>query len=482
MKRILKNVSAGELHFRDLGLKMAAGTQLEIEFPQVRDFISSQDLITSIQDGDVQVGDGTSFYTDALESELYLRTMFDDDAYLIDGTSLDGYTPVVVTDPTTGVKSTAQFMNILTMMRELYNDPAGPIYDADHVPVLGSGGWAESHAARILSIETALAKGGWYTQASKEWAYQKPLGLLIYYGWPNAFNSAVNGWDNEKVAQEMSKYRLVVFGNGLELATHGDHTNLIAIVARIKALNPRTQIFGYATVNQTLSAFETQVDNWKDNIDVDGIFMDEAGYDYGKTRSEFNDCVDYVHDEDLICFANAWNMNHVLGTANDTSYPNTTYNSGEVESNLLQTDWYLMESLAVNTLSYTGDLAAKADFVTRVNQMTTLRATYGINVAGGNVILDTATNGQDLFDFAFIAGCIASLEAVGSSDEYYGSSSAKSKFWDRPDVSEIGRLWSIYPLLGSDANDADKVLRFLDFGKLTLDFSSGAIDSEVSKY
>jgi len=484
MQKFLKNVTTGRLRVGDVGKKIDAGEVRRIDGKDIHRWLNSDDTLDYIRAGDLQVGAAIDFfYSDALEGELYFNSLFDDDAYVLDGSTLEEVTPAVVTDSITGKKSTTEFFAIQSMMRELYNATSNPFYHASVTPILGAGGILETMAGRTLNLETILGKTGWYTQEVKEWAYQKPYAILFYYGWPNAFNSAQNGWDNEKVAQEMSKYRIVVFGNGLELPTHGDHANLQAIATRIKALNSNTQIFGYASVNQTQTAFETQVDNWKDNIGVHGIFMDEAGYDYGKTRQEFNTAVDYVHDEGLICFANAWNMNHVLGTANDPSYPNTTYNPSADESNLAQTDWYLMESLAVNTLVYSGDgVAPKADFVARVNTMTTLRATYGINVAAINVINDSHAQGQALFDFAFIAACIASLEGVGSSDDYYGASSAKTKFWDRPDVSEIGRLWDLWPMLSADNNDADKVLRFLDFGRLMLDFSTGAVDSDILKY
>ena len=156
--------------------------------------------------------------------------------------------------------------------------------------------------------------------------------LLIYYGWLNSFNSAANGWDNEKVAQELSRYDVLAFGDGLADSGHGDYANTKVIIPRIKALNPSAKIFGYVTTNQALTAFKDKTDDWMDNSDfgsdVDGVFMDESGYDFGKTRSEFNDRVDYVHGKHSstgLCFANAWKPDHVLGTVNDPSYPNSTF-------------------------------------------------------------------------------------------------------------------------------------------------------------
>ena len=55
--------------------------------------------------------------------------------------------------------------------------------------------------------------------------YQKPSNLLIYYGWINSFNSSVNSWTNEKVAQDMAKYDLIVLGDGVQDSGHGDYSN-----------------------------------------------------------------------------------------------------------------------------------------------------------------------------------------------------------------------------------------------------------------
>ena len=174
-------------------------------------------------------------------------------------------------------------------------------------------------------------------------------------------------------------------------------------------------------------------------------------------------------------------MDHIIGTANDTSYPNTTYNSGLVASKLDSDDWYLLESFAVNTTDYTGDYAAKADWAARGSKAMTHRSTYGINLAAANIIADGDANEATLFKFSFIAALMFSLDASGSSDTSYGSSSAKTKFVSRENVTGIS-CWSINPSVQADNNDSDVYHRFVDYGKLSVDFSSGSETSSITKY
>lgn len=388
--------------------------------------------------------------------------------------------PNIWTDARTGISAKAELMQGLIARRELFNDADNPVYLADFTPILGAGGWAEDHANKITNLESIHAKLGWHNQQVLEGLYTRPKDMMIYYGYPSGFNGY---WDNELVAQDLARYGLVVLGAGLENPSHGDYSNTCAIVARIKQLNPSCLIFGYITTQETLTNFETKTGQWK-TVGVHGIFMDEYGYDYGNTRSEQNDRVDHVHDEGMIAFANCWNMNHALGTANDPSYPNTTYNSSEIESSLNINDWYLLESYLINTTAYTSpaDYEPKAQWASRVTTMIILRATYGINVAGVGIIDDGETSGQDMFDFAFTGALMASLEGFGVSDTSYGSSSGKGKWWTRPDVKGMGKVWTLNPSIQVDANDSDVYHRQSELARMSIDFSTGSEDSSITKW
>ncbi len=308
----------------------------------------------------------------------------------------------------------------------------------------------------------------------------RPANLLIYYGWLNAYESGECGWDNEKVAQSMAKYDLLVFGDGVQNPTHGDFSNTEVIIPRIKALNPHALIFGYVTIKQTLSDFQTKTDQWE-NLNVDGIFLDEAGYDYGKKRAEFNERVDYVHSREHanVCFANSWNIDHVLGTAEDASYPNATYNPGLLASNLNTEDWYLLESFTVNTDSYTGGYASRSDVVARGEKASLRRSEYEIHLGAVGIVANGDSNAQDLADFSYFAALGYCLDGNGISDACYGASTAKSKFFSRPEHREIEVVEEI-PEMVSVGNDV--LMKHIDQSKITLDFTSGSEDSSIEQY
>jgi hypothetical protein len=389
-------------------------------------------------------------------------------------TFLDG--SAIVTDSLSSVSGPFFMMQPLVNRREIFNDVENPLYVADHTPLIGATG-------SVTNLNNIHSKLGWHAQQVEQARFTRPKDLLVFYGWPNAFNSAVNGWNNEKVAQDMSKYGLIVLGAGLEDPGHGDYANTQTIVARIKQLNPCTLIFGYVDGALAQATFETNAGKWKTNHGVHGIFCDKFGYDWGNTRAQQNAKIDYLHGESLVAFVNAWNTDHVLGTANDPSYPNTTYNPTPDESNLSTTDWILLESLSVNTDSYTGTggYAPKSDWAARIAKMVSLRAAYGVNFASLGIVDNGNVNGQDLFNFSFVSAMMASLEANGTSDSGYAGSSSAVDYWIRPDVTGLGTVWNLNCAVQIDVDDADVYHRYVEFGHLMVDFSSGAQTSSIAK-
>src|SRR6185369_6884218 len=134
-----------------------------------------------------------------------------------------------------------------------------------------------------------------------------------------------------------------------------DFANTQTILARVKVLNPNILLFGYDSKAQTLSVFQSKATQWN-TLGVNGIFMDEAGYDFGSstssnTRVAFNTRVTYVHGLSTahIVMANCWNPNNILGTVNDPTYPNATSNPSLTASTLTSSDWFMLESHVANT-------------------------------------------------------------------------------------------------------------------------------------
>jgi hypothetical protein len=306
--------------------------------------------------------------------------------------------------------------------------------------------------------------------------HARPDNLLVYYGYPNSFNSAVNGWNNEKVAQDMAKYEMIVLGDGVQNPAHPDFTNIQTIIPRIKAFRPNVKIFGYVTINQDLEDFQTKVNQW-DDLQVYGIFLDEAGYDYGKTRAEFNDRVTHVKSRTYAkkCFANSWNIDHVLGTIDDPSYPNATYNPALLQSILSVDDWCMLESFSVNTTAYAQSYASKADWYSRGQKAADRRNQYNVRMAALHVINDDNMAGQTLFYFAYNSSLIWAIDSVGSSSTNYGASSAQVNFWRRPNKS-MGTPSSA-PSVLVDAGSADILIRYGTKCKMEINYGANPVST-----
>lgn len=311
----------------------------------------------------------------------------------------------------------------------------------------------------------------------------KPQYLLVYYGYLNSFNSAVNGWDNEKVAQDMAKYDVLVFGDGVQAPAHPDYANSTIIINRVKVLNPDARIFGYVSAPQTLPNFQSKVDQW-DTLQVHGIFIDEAGYDYGVTRDQLNSEILHIRSKTYakLSYANAWNMDHILGTANDVSFPNTTYNPDLHPSLLDNRDYYMLESFAVNTTAYsgTGGYAPQADVLARGNKAVSLSSQYGIQLSALNVIDNASSSGQNLFNFCYNAAVLFGVDINGSSDTNYAAGSAAVKFWGRPGKKHIGRTDTISVV--QNPLDTDVLMRYGEHAKVSVDFSTGAQTSAIETW
>jgi hypothetical protein len=374
----------------------------------------------------------------------------------------------LVTDPQTGVQGPFDLMQIMINRREIFNDEESPLHIQGFTPLVGPSG-------SVQNLNNIHGKNGWHNQQVKESSYRGPESLLIYYGYMNSFNSALtpNSWDNEKVAQDMAKYSVIVLGNGVQDPGHADYANTQIIIPRIKQLRPGVKIFGYVSTNQDLADFQSKVDQWE-TLGVSGIFMDESGYDYGKYRSDFNIRVDYVHSQDnaKLCFANAWNLDHILGTVDDPSFPNATYNVSGDPSALNQNDWVLLESSAVNTSAYSanGGCEDGAQWFARMSKAATMRSVYGINVAASSVISNGNAQGNPLSSIAQISAMAFCVDAFGTSDVNYGSNGAV-EWWPKIDPSPVGKLWSLYP---SIAEASGVYYRYLEFGRIKIDFNAGS--------
>ncbi|ASS69025.2 MULTISPECIES: hypothetical protein [unclassified Paenibacillus] len=179
--------------------------------------------------------------------------------------------------------------------------------------------------------------------------------LGIYYGWPSLVNGAAGNLTT--AANTFKQFDVVVFGDGIEHASHGDHANTTAIMGDLKAAGKK--VFGYvdlgvSTQNLSLATIQTYVDEWK-SMGAFGIFLDDYGFDYGVTRARQNAVLTYIHNAGLKAFMNAWNIDEAMGNRDETGASNPP--------SVTAGDYYLAESWLVSGNAYQSVSAwsAKAD-------------------------------------------------------------------------------------------------------------------------
>lgn len=184
-----------------------------------------------------------------------------------------------------------------------------------------------------------------------------PARLAIYYGIPSLVNGA--GGDVERAAQVFAAYDVVVFGDGLEYdrpriagpsAGPVEHERTRAIVRRLAAIRPAARLFGYLPLGDTQglswTALAEGVRRWRD-MGIHGIFLDEAGYDFGVTRERQSEVIDLIHSAGLRVFVNAFNPDDVLGSEIVPTNARGGGNSLGLPSRLGAGDLLLLESFVV---------------------------------------------------------------------------------------------------------------------------------------
>ncbi|CAF1227707.1 unnamed protein product [Rotaria sordida] len=189
-----------------------------------------------------------------------------------------------------------------------------------------------------------------------------PKRLGIYYGWPSLVHGA--NWNLTAAIITFSQFDLIVFGDGISAKSHGDHVNTQTIIQSLNNIGKLT--FGYIdlgviTQNLSILQMQTTVDEWA-AMGIQGIFWDDAGYDYGVTRSRQNTMISYCHALNLRVMLNAWDPDDVM--------------SGSPML-LDSRDIYLLESYLISSSTYR-DLTAwkiKADKCLSYSNL------YGISMA-----------------------------------------------------------------------------------------------------
>lgn len=263
--------------------------------------------------------------------------------------------------------------------------------------------------------------------------------LLIYYGYPSLLNGIPSLMG---VAQALSEYDLIVFGDGLEHPAHPDHTNLQTILLILRNISPQTMVAGYidlgvSTQNLTDPQIEQYTQEWA-AMGVDLIFWDDAGFDFLTTRDRQNFAITTARDNGLNSFMNSFNTDDLF-----LGVPATLMGAN---------DWFLLESLPYNDVGVyaaTSNWEPVASMTARITKAHGHRGTHGSRIAATSLVDYTAyeNDGRQYLRNTAQAVCFVSgLDAYGdNSGPFFSAGGATTNIifkgaWDE----EMGRFAAAY--------------------------------------
>ena len=224
--------------------------------------------------------------------------------------------------------------------------------------------------------------------------------VAVYYGYPSLVNGAKG--DLDKAAQVFNRYHIVVFGDGLEFPG-AEHENVVRLIA---SLDKQVLVFGYVCLGHTqklaIPEMQHRVLLWK-GTGVEGIFLDEAGKDFGVDHSRRERMVDFIHSQGLSVFVNAFQ-------------PSDVFEDGA--THLGKSDFFLLESFVVRN----GQPDDSKLMNTRVEQAAHYREIYKFHLVGVTTA-DSTPFSPALYKQACAAAHRIALDGFGWGEPSFSSQS-----------------------------------------------------------
>ncbi len=255
-----------------------------------------------------------------------------------------------------------------------------------------------------------------------------PKSLAIYYGFPSLVNGAKG--DLTIALNTFAEYDIVVFGDGLEfpdvVATRRptgagvvEYQNTKKIINLLKESKRHTLIYGYIDLGNTQTLPIAEIENrarlWAE-MGVTGIFLDEAGYDYGVTRTRQTVAITIIHNLGLQAFLNAYNLEDLFETK---TVPLNKVGGGNPngESSILGVnDLVLLESFQIRNGEYDDT------YPNRLSQAISYQEKFNIKLLGVTTILPNQNFSQAQFDYAWWSATLWSINGFGWGEPNYSSS------------------------------------------------------------
>jgi hypothetical protein len=204
-----------------------------------------------------------------------------------------------------------------------------------------------------------------------------------------------------------------VFGDGLEHTSNSEQNKTQQIINQLKSKG--IEIFGYVPIGTngysklSTPTIKQYIDEWN-KMGVQGIFLDEFGFDYGVTRAKQNDLVDYVHNKRMHVIANAWVPRDAMDDKDQKG--------NNSASHLGIGDWYLMESFIVDNgkIQFMSEWSSKADYALA------LGSKKGIKIAAVSTISNPGGHTSSFsYKLALMTSTMYGFSAFQWSDNNYSA-------------------------------------------------------------
>ncbi|MCU7667406.1 spherulation-specific family 4 protein [Bacillus thuringiensis] len=248
----------------------------------------------------------------------------------------------------------------------------------------------------------------------------KPINqLCIFYGWSTYINNS--GGIIDKAVQQYENCKVVILGDGMEHSSHEDHENTKTMIPILTSKG--IEVYGYvtigvSTVNLDEKTWKQYIDEWK-SMGVTGIFLDEAGYDYGVTRERQNAVIDYIHDSGMEVFINAWNIDDALADKDEKGNDNP--------SHMKNRDWFLLEDWRIGQ----GNSEKLSDMVNRGQKAIDYKKQKGIRIATVTTKNSPKNTDNTLanYQIAWWSATSYGFDAYQWTDSVYSSNNSKLIFY-----------------------------------------------------
>lgn len=300
-----------------------------------------------------------------------------------------------------------------------------------------------------------------------------PARLAIYYGYPGQVNGAAG--DPMIAARVFEAYDVVVFGDGLEFADVDparrpkgagpeEHERTRTIIRRLQQGPRRTAVYGYVDLgnsqNLSLAELHRRIELWA-AMGVQGIFFDEAGFDFGVTRARQNAVVQRVHALGLRAFMNAFEPDDLFATKVVALNPLGGGNPMGARPSLGPSDLFLLESFQVRL----GVFAEADGSIARIGRALAHRDRFGSRILAVTTTARPEHYRPEAFRYAWWSAVLWALDGFGWGEPSFSASTSELPWRMRAEEdSAIGRRFT-----SRAAKTANRYSRRTDAGTVMLD-------------